>query len=38
MPNEGQQGGVIKFMKNDHFLAVMVIFSKFLGRLKSSFY
>ena len=33
----GQQGGVLKFMKNDHvlvFLAVWVFFSKFFGQVK----
>ena len=32
------QGGVFKFMKNDHFLvhlAVLIFFPKFLGRLRS---
>ena len=36
--DQGQQVGVFKLMKNDHFLAVLVIFPKFLGTLRSSFY
>ena len=38
---QGWQGGVFETMKNDHFLvilAVLVLFPKFLGRLRSSFY
>ena len=37
----GCQGGVLKIMKNDHFLvflAVLVLFPKFWDRLKCSFY
>ena len=37
----GCQTGVIKVMKNDHFLvflAVLVLSPQFLGRLRSSFY
>ena len=36
--DQGQLVGVFKLMKNDHFLAVLVIFPKFLGTLRSSFY
>ena len=35
--DQGQQEGVFKIMKNDQ-LAALVIFPKFLGRLRSSFY
>ena len=37
--DRGQQGGVLKLMKNDHFLvllAVWFIYPRFLGRLKGS--
>ena len=36
--DQGQQEEVIKIMKNDQFLAVLVTFPKFLGRLRSSFF
>ena len=36
--DQGQQVGVFKLMKNDHFLAVLAIFPNFLGTLRSSFY
>ena len=39
--DRGQQRGVLKLMKNDHFLvflAVLVLFPKFLRRLKSGLY
>ena len=39
--DQGQQGGVLKPTKNDHFqvlLAVWVLFRKFLGRLKIGLY
>ena len=39
--DRGQQGGVLKPTKNDHFLVflvVWVLFHKFLGRLRSDLY
>ena len=37
LPDQGQQGGILKLMKNGHFLVFLVVWvflPKFLGRLR----